>query len=123
MSDAFYTDLRDGTAAPLITEFGQAITLQVSVPGTFDPITGTESGATTATYGGFGVVTDYTTREIDGTVIQRGDKKVLATFTDTSVIPLTTHNLLVGSTSYSIQNVNSLEPGGVSVMYTLQMRR
>lgn len=119
----FYDNIRDNVAAPLIQQYGMSITLKVPAAGTYDPVTGMTTGGTAADYAGYGVIEDYTTREIDGTTIQRGDKKVMCFFTDTTIIPLTSHDLSIAGVQHSIQNVNCLEPGSVAVVYTLQVRR
>lgn len=118
-----YADLRDKTVAPLLKAYGQPVTLRKVTTGTYDPITGLASTGVTVSYPGNVLVEDYSVRDIDGTVIQQGDKKVLLSLTNTTVTPTTADNLSIGGVTYSIQNVNSLEPGGVSVLYTIQARR
>lgn len=114
----FYEDIRDNDVAPLLAELGASTTLTVN-NFVFDPVTGANTTSTAAYYTGSCIVTDYTTREIDGTVVQRDDKKVLLALDDVTITPKAGDKL----DDYIIQNVNSLAPSGVNVLWTLQVRK
>ncbi|WP_341519829.1 hypothetical protein AABC73_14855 [Pseudomonas sp. G.S.17] len=47
------------------------------VAGEYDPVTGSESAGSTLNYGGRGVFSSYQAREIDGSLIQTTDEKLL----------------------------------------------
>ena len=117
----YLADRADVLAA--FKEDGMLMTLAVPGASTFDHILGAYSAATAVQYTGYGLVKEYKAQEIDGTVIQRGDQKVLVVFEDASIVPATTHNLSTVGNLYAVQNVGALAPAGVVIFFTLQVRR
>lgn len=104
-------------ADEMIAEFGQAATLRrpTNSGPAWDPtITWAETGCTV-------VVTEFSNREVDGTRVLATDKKVLMAVP--AIAPATSDRLAIGGVEYSIERVEPLAPGGVSVMFTLQARR
>ncbi|MDR1648766.1 MAG: hypothetical protein LBR71_00770 [Synergistaceae bacterium] len=64
----------------------------------------------------------YSDRMIDGTTILHGDRKVLISAEHFEAFPRTTDKLIAEGVEYNIINVSPLAPGGVSILYTLQIR-
>lgn len=61
--------------------------------------------------------------QIDGTLIQRGDMKVLCASSGLSITPMPNDSFkTVTGAPKSIINVEPLQPGGIPVMYVLQVR-
>ena len=124
---SFYTDLRS-TADTLLRDKGQAMTLTQIAAGAYDPDTGT-STPTEAEHPVRGAVFDYSERTIagsataDGTLIQAGDRKVLLSAQGLTVVPAPGWKLTIGAVVWQIVNVKTSDPGGVAVLYTLQVRR
>jgi hypothetical protein len=116
----FYTDLR-ATAAALLTDKGQSMTLTKRTSGTYDPATGAAT-VTEATYSVTGAVFDFPAAVIDGTLIQQGDKKVLVSALGLSVEPDVDDSLTIGGTAHQIVQVKKLSPAGTTVLWTLQVR-
>ena len=110
------------TADRLIKKFGQAVTLTLAGnAGGYDdygnPVTPTPPVNIT----GDGVKLDFEQDEIDGTAIVASDAKLLlGSPSGTPVIGMT---LPLGGLTWRVQNLWPLEPGGVNVMYTLQLRQ
>ena len=137
MSD-FYEGLRDDTVIPLISQFGQTIT-RVRVQDTstwvkeYVPSEGryrwrnTESGAvqyteptgTSTTTTGQGVITSFEDSLIDGTLIQRGDKLLLS---QNIGAPAANDVYTVSGVSYNYIRHETVSPGGVDVLYKIQLR-
>lgn len=117
---SFYTDLR-ATAAALLTDKGQSMTLTKRTSGTYDPATGAAT-VTEATYSVTGAVFDFPAAVIDGTLIQQGDKKVLISVLGLSVEPDADDSLTIGGTAHQIVQVKKLSPAGTTVLWTLQVR-
>lgn len=115
----FYSDLA-ADAHELIKEFGQTMTLKRLTPGAYDPATGTVSNTTT-TETATGVELEYTSREIDGTMVLRGDKKLILSTTGIGA-PKVDDTVTIGTTVYTLKNVQPLSPGGTVVIYTCQAR-
>ncbi len=109
------------TAARLLDKFGQSLTF--SLPDT-------EEGGAPGVPGivvpgrsitGRGVILDYDNREIDGTVIQSGDAKVM--IEATSEPPANGMTATINGKTWRVEDWRELAPSGVVVMYTLQVRR
>ena len=116
----FYEEM-SATAAELIAEFGQTITLERSAPGAYDASTGIVP-VTTTSLSGTGIDLDYTVREIDGTLVQRGDRKLLMSV-KAGVVPAVSDVAIVGAVRFRVLAVKPLAPGGVTLTYELQCRQ
>jgi hypothetical protein len=64
----------------------------------------------------------YSDKMIDGTTIIYGDRKLLISAEHLENIPRTTDKLIIDGEEYGIINVLPFAPGGVSILYTLQIR-
>lgn len=116
---SFYGDLQS-TANELLTEFGQAVTINKKVAGAYDPATG-KSTVTTTTETTKGALFDYGSKDIDGQLILQGDKKLLLSqigITDIDVNDTVT----LGTTTYTVTQVKALNPAGTNVMFICNLR-
>lgn len=118
----FYEDLRDDTVGPLLAEYGQFAVLNYSEEPT-STSSGPVANGEVMLVSGSCLFEEYNDRDIDGTVIQRGDRRMLLALDDKTIVPTTAHTITAGGQEYSIQNVGTLAPGGIAIMYTLQVRR
>lgn len=137
MSD-FYTELRDDVAIPLISQYGQTITrTRIADTSTwvkeYVPEEGrfrwrnTSSGAiqytaptgTTTTTSGNGIVTQFEDSQIDETLVLRGDKLLI---TQNLGPPEITDTFTISGVVYSYINHETISPGGVDVIYKIQIR-
>lgn len=115
------------TATKLLANFGQELVITHTEEGVYDPSTGTIPSVTT-TQNGIGVLLDYGSHEIDGTIITIADKKLLlsAKKVDGSQLdkPKINDTVVVDSVNYTIKTpLKELKPNGtVVVMYTLNLR-
>ena len=116
---SFYSETAaDATEA--IREFGQAIIITHLTSGAYNPATGTVSNTSTVQTG-VAVELDYNVSEIDGVLIQRGDKKLLVSISGmTAIAPEDT--CTVGGVAYTVKSVKPLSPGGVVLLYEVQAR-
>jgi len=124
---AFYDDMAL-TAADLLTELGQAVTLTHTVSGAYDPATGTTGADTTTTQTVTGVEEAYSARPIDGTLILMGDKKFhlapLNTAGAAIAPPVAEDKITLADASvWTIKAVMPVSPAGTPVLFTLQIRR
>lgn len=108
------------TANRLLSRFGQAAVLIRYAPGggpqhNPGPPTPTNHACTI-------VVDTYRAFEIDGTMILAGDKKVLLSVEGLAITPTTADKLQIGGVAHTIINVETLSPGGTTLLYTLQVR-
>lgn len=66
-----------------------------------------------------GVVTIYKTGEIDGTLIQRGDRKILLA---AEVAPTPADRIVDGGTEFAVVNVEAIAPGPEVLLFKVQAR-
>lgn len=113
-------------ALEAIEEAGQAVTL--NIPGSgggYVPGQGVVPANPATTAEGIGVLLDYTQREIDGTVIQHGDQKLLLA-PQIAVTPSTAHTVTVVhlgiAKTFTVKSVGAVAPAGAPVLFILQLR-
>jgi len=109
------------TAKRLLTRFGQVVTIKRTTPGAYDPATGTVSGGTVG-YSCAGAVMNYASRDIDGTLVQRGDVRVLLA-PDAAFEPKPGDTVtLADTTVLTVINSRATKPAGLAVLYEIQAR-
>lgn len=118
MSD-FYSGLA-AVATNLLTDKGQAVTINRETSTSFDPVTGIDT-VTPSSFSGVGAVFDYHRSEIDGNLIQKGDIRLLLNAVTTE--PLTDDEITIDGETYRVISVKPTSPGGTVVMYELQLRK
>ena len=116
---SFYSGLAT-TSRRLLKSKGVSLSLTRD-SGTFDPVLGSESSVTTTTITGYGVVTQYSNNETDGTNVKKGDLKLI--FEATSTIPDVGDECTVDSVVYRVMNVSPVIPGGTLVISKIQLRK
>lgn len=106
---------------------GQAVTLKSQSNGAWDAATLTRTVTETSQITS-GLEEAYRASQIDGTLIQAGDKKFILSAlrsdlsTPLSPEPQTGDKLTVGGRDWLIMAVEPLAPAGLSIMFTLQLR-
>ena len=109
------------TATRLIAKFGASAIIRRPVAGTVgDAWTTTE--ITPVDHACTAVLTDYNARDIDGSIIQANDRRVLID-SSIDIEPNSTDSFVSGGIQYAIISVNEVNPGGVKILYQLQVRR
>lgn len=132
-----YTGI-DATSLRLITKFGTSFTITRTGDGgdwekKFDDVTQrwywedslsnivyTAPEDTEVTYTGVCVISDFENDEIDGTQIQRGDKKLVSKI-DTTV-PRPNDLITVDSVEYEYINHRSVAPDANNIIHIIQVR-
>jgi hypothetical protein len=107
------------TATRLLTDNGQPMALRRTSGGTFDPVTGTTTGQSTADLATVGVKTKITLEYAARNNVQEGDELMLL---DASQEPLPTDKLVIGSEVRGIVRVNPIKPAAIAVAYYVQTR-
>lgn len=107
-------------ADTIIANFGVPVTVTTKGTPVYNVDTGTVVAPTT-TETANGVVTNYDSKDIDGSVILRGDKRLLLSpIGITAIKPNATISVL--TVTYTVVAVNEINPAGVSLVYDLQIR-
>ena len=116
---SFYSNLA-AVATKLLTDKGQLLTFSRETTLAFDPVTGTNT-VTTSTFTGYGAAFDYNRNEIDGSIIQRGDIRLILNATDTA--PATNDTTVIDGVTYRVMSIKKTAPAGTVVAYELQLRK
>ena len=103
----------------------QGFALKVRVPGSsgvFNSTTLVYDGATAdSDIDTYGIKASYSIREIDGTIIQSGDTKLL--FPAYGLGTVTPDNtIVIDSVEINVINVKPIDPGNVTLLYECQTR-
>ena len=104
---------------------GGIVVLRQVVTGAYDPDLGMAPTITTD-HEGTGVKIAYEAENIDGTLIQAGDQKLLLSPLQRNGVPMPTPTtadlVLFGGASYTVKAVGTTAPVDVAVLHTLQIR-
>lgn len=106
-----------------IKEAGMAMTLQLAVPGNFDDVAGTETGAGTLDYECYGIVTEYKASAINGATILLGDKNILLSAAADFPDPAANNLLLIDSVAHIVVDCKPFAPAGMAIFYKVQVRK
>lgn len=115
---AFYDDMA-ATATELLTEFGKALQLRRASAGTYDPVTGTTTGATITYADIIGIFIRITQDYAATNEVQQGDRLMVI---GPSVAPQMTDKVVVGASALTIVNIVPINPAGTPLAYKLQVR-
>lgn len=108
------------TADTIIGNFGIPVTVVSKGTASYDIDTGSVT-STNVTQTANGVITNYDSKDIDGSVILRGDKRLLLSPIGITSIKPDARVTLAG-VSYIVVSVNETNPAGVPLVYDLQIR-
>ena len=115
----FYDNLQK-TATRLLKSKGQKLSFTRKVETDFDSATGVKTNSD-FTYNAYGAVFDYKLSEIDGTVIEAGDIRLMLEKTTTA--PLKSDLVKVDSVNYRVMDVMKSSPAGTITHYTCRLRK
>lgn len=103
-----------------MVKFGGVVTLRRSVPGIYNPTTGTISEITADTELR-GVLEDVALREVND-LIQAGDKRLIIAAADTAAVPTTADRVVINNRSLQIIEVRTIEQDNTAITYELILR-
>lgn len=114
------SDTLGAVATRLLSLYGEALTVTRVTEGAYNPDDSGVTDGTTTTFTTYGTTYDYIASEVDGTVIQRGDVKLVVQ--PTAIAPLTGDVITIDSVPHRVLNVERLKAQGVPCAYVLQLR-
>jgi hypothetical protein len=106
-------------ATRLIDRFGQPVTLRRQFAGTFNPITGSFSGSTIDEIETVGLLRRFPDDLIDGTRILATDRQLVLA---PDVVPAVGDVAVIGAESLAVEEVETVAPAGVPVVFTARVR-
>jgi hypothetical protein len=119
---AFYDEMA-AMALELITEFGQAVTVQTVTPGQYDPETSQTAPDVITTQTAQGVLVEYTGREFQAnSLILQGDKKLKIAAKGITAPTLLSKVIIQGKTWSIVPPLKEANPAGTPLVYELQVR-
>lgn len=124
---SFYQGLA-ATALKLITDKGQSVTWRRRTAGAYDPATASATVSVVESQCQ-GLILDYKERNLSGvatdggSLVQRGDRKLLLAAQGMPGIPQPEDTFVVGSDTWSVVLVKSVDPAGVALIYEVQVRK
>jgi len=119
--DDFY-QRRRAAVSRLLERYGTSLTLQHYQEGACDPASG-EVAAAWSQRVLTGLVRDYRQDQVDGSLVLSGDRElILAGETETEP-PRPGDRLVLAGETYTVVQVNTLEPGGLALLHRCQIRR
>lgn len=117
-----YARIKADVADKLIKKFGAPVTLtKAGNTGGYDENGNVIPSTPNVTVTGDGVKLDYEQDEIDGTNIVAGDCYLL--LGSASGVPLVGMTVPIGGVTWRVMKCSPLDPAGIVVMYTLQLRQ
>jgi hypothetical protein len=108
------------TALRMLDKFGQVGTIIRELPGSgpvYDP-----GEPVSMPFPCIMAVLKFDSKDIDGTLIKSGDKKIYIAANGLAIVPATTDKLLIGSVSHTVVRVIPLNPAGIAVYFEVQAR-
>lgn len=133
-----YANLKDETALPLIQRYGTPITVHRKgdtsmIEKKYNPATKSFYWVNTATgeeyaeepdevnftFNGFAVLTRYTDNQVDGSLVKRGDIRLLAI---NIPHPQLGDLFKIGDSFYQYVYCEPIAPGNIAVVYKIQIR-
>jgi len=109
----------DDTVASLLTEWGSDLTLTRQITQVYTPSTGVLSAGTAQSFTIRGVFINYLDKDIDGTVIRMGDRRLLVQALDTTATPQIGDKV----SGLEIVDVRTVAPNGVAAAWSCQVRK
>lgn len=99
-------------------DFGSDLTIERPGTPTYSPATGTVASASGATLTVRGVFINYMDSEVDGAVVQQGDRRLLVAATGSDGAPV------IGDviSNYKVVDVRTIAPAGTAIAWTCQVR-
>ena len=132
---SFYTSLRDGTAGSLIQKYGMLLALRKLVKGTYHASTGRRDADTTVDHTCYGVAGSYNNYMIANSLVRQNDQQLFLSAKGLTVEPEIGDLFIMpdgsiwnipteqGSLISQFQPIKKIAPGGIVVLYEIQIRK
>lgn len=105
----------------LLADLGESLTLISVTTGVYDPATSSVT-ETTTNHSITAAVVNYNANQIDGTLIQAGDRKVIVAASGLAVTPKQNDKVTGLGDTVRVISVRTFRESGSTVAYVLQVR-
>lgn len=117
------SQIRDVDLADLMAEVGTTATLtHVTSSGSFNPATGAVDSQATTDYTVTGIIRRPRKIFAAGTVVTDDRLRMTITASELDITPAIGDDLTISSVKYSIEEIETTQPAGVAIAYTLVLR-
>lgn len=116
---SFYADMQ-AVADSAMADLGQMVMLTTKTVGAYNPATG-NAAVTVSTQQVKAVVFPRGAKDVDGTLIQQGDQKLLLSMVGATA-PHLDDTVTIGATTYTITFIKLLAPAGINVLCECNIR-
>lgn len=106
----------------LIAEHGETVTFRRVTAGGYDPATGTTAAGSTDDEIVKVAFVQYRENLVDGTNIQRGDRKALLSASAATKVPKSQDQFIGVGDTVNVVSVQTIQSGGVDAAYICQVR-
>jgi len=117
----FY-EQRAASALRLIKKYGMTMTVRRVTKGEYNSEAGERAADVVLSLDGKGIIEEYETKEIDGTLIQAGDRKIILAASGLAIRPKKGDLLVIDGAISQIVKNKPTSPGGVDIIHNLQIR-
>lgn len=100
---------------------GYAVTVKYITSGAYDPATGSVSQTITA-FPTVGYVDDYSDRDVDGTMVLRGDRRVYLSAVGATK-PSPSDRVSIDGVDYAVIHAKAIPGAGTPSLFDVQIRR
>jgi len=111
------------TALNQIADKGRTVVLVFKTQGAYDPTTDAAPVNSSSSQSVKMLLTNYNKRDVDGTLIKSGDKLGLLAPSGLTRAPKTDDKVTDGGESFTVKNVETIQPGDTVLLYKLQLRK
>ncbi|MBF0481698.1 MAG: hypothetical protein HQK81_12330 [Desulfovibrionaceae bacterium] len=105
-----------------ISQAGVAMSIQKTQVGAFDPETG-KKDTTGVLIPCMAIIDKYSSFMVNGTSVLSDDQRVYVAAAGLAAPPAAGDKLIMGSNSWNIVRATPIQPGGVPLLYDLQVRQ
>ena len=118
---ADYSDQQE-SAYNAIKDNGTTISIRKFTEGTYNPATDSYTGSTWTSYTAYAVMSRYKERDVDGTLVKKGDKRMLIPAYNLTVTLEEGDIIRHSSKDWRVVDPNPIEPDGTVIIYKAQVR-
>jgi hypothetical protein len=108
------------TASRLLNTYGEPVAVTFTAPGTINPATGEGTPGATTSISGFGYPSRYRAQDVDGTLIQATDTRLV--LEKIAQRPFKGWRATVDGVTFRVVDVQHIRLAGADVLYICQLR-
>ena len=121
-----YAAIREDVIRPVLVEYGTEMSMFTVGEGSYDVSSGKVTANSKSEIKAIGFEAEYDPKEIDGTLIKSGDRRVFmlteSPLSDAIIIRAADYSVNVNSSNWPVVKIKPIGPSNQSLIYDVQMR-